>query len=48
MKIILGIAIFVFISFWLAIIIGVGVNSGIKAFYRDYFQNKKEDKNESI
>ena len=44
MKIILNILFFIFISIWLAIVIGVGVNSGIKTFYRDNFQKKKEDK----
>ena len=44
MKIVL----FLFISFWLAFIIGVGVNAGMKTFYKDNFQKKEEKENESI
>lgn len=49
MRIVLGIILFLFISFWLAFIISVGVGTGIKRFYEVNFQNKKEEKeNESI
>lgn len=35
MKIILMILGFVFISFWLAVIIGIGVSAGIKIAYKE-------------
>ena len=44
MRIILGIVFFLLVSIWLAIVIGVGVNSGLKAFYKETFKNKKEEK----
>lgn len=44
MRIVLGIVLFLFISFWLMFIISVGVNAGMKTFYKDNFQNKKEEK----
>ena len=49
MRIVLGIVLFLFISFWLMFIIEIGVSAGMKAFYRMNFQNKKEEKeDESI
>lgn len=42
MRIVLGIVLFLFISFWLAFIISVGVNAGMKTFYKDNFQKKEE------
>lgn len=43
MRIVLGIVLFLFISFWLMFIISVGVNAGMKTFYKDNFQNKKKE-----
>ena len=40
MKIVLGIVLVLFISFWLTFIISVGVNAGMKTFYKDNFQKK--------
>lgn len=48
MRIFLGIILFLFASFWLMFIISVGVNAGMKAFYKDNFQKKDEKENESI
>ena len=48
MRIVLGIVLFLLISFWLAFIISVGVGTGIKRFYEINFQKKEEKKNESI
>lgn len=44
MRIILFILGFLFISFWLTLIIAIGVNAGLKTFYQVNFQNKKEDR----
>lgn len=41
MKIILFILGFIFLSFWLAILIGAGVSSGIKNAYKEL--SEKED-----
>ena len=58
MRIILGIVLFLFISFWLAFIISVGVSAGIKNSQTEIkikqeknkisFQKKEEKENESI
>lgn len=42
MRIFLGIVFFLFISFWLAFIISVGVSAGMKTFYKNIFQKKEE------
>lgn len=47
MKILLFILGFIFLSFWLTIIIELGVAAGIKSFYKMNFQ-KKEENDESI
>lgn len=44
MRIVLGIVLFLFISFWFMFIISVGVNTGMKTFYKDNFQKKEEKK----
>lgn len=43
MRVVLGIVLFLFMSFWLTFIISVGVGTGIKRFYEVNFQNKKEE-----
>ena len=43
MRVVLGIVLFLFMSFWLVFIISVGVGTGIKRFYEVNFQNKKEE-----
>ena len=48
MKILLFILGFIFLSFWLTIIIEVGVAAGMKNFYKNNFQKKKEENDESI
>jgi len=48
MKIVLLILGFIFLSFWLTIIIEVGVSAGMKSFYKMNFQKKEENKDESI
>lgn len=47
MRILLFILGFIFLSFWLTIIIEVGVAAGMKTFYKNNFQ-KKEENDESI
>jgi hypothetical protein len=47
MKIILFILGFILFSFWLTIIIEVGVSAGMKMFYKTTF-TKEENKDESI
>ncbi len=47
MRIFLFILGFIFLSFWLTIIIEVGVAAGMKNFYKNNFQ-KKEENDESI
>lgn len=49
MRFISIILLFMLGSFWLSFIISVGVNAGLKTFYKTNFQNKmEENKNESI
>ena len=44
MRIVIGLVLFLLISFWLVFIISVGVSAGMKTFYKDNFQKKEEKK----
>lgn len=44
MKLVLGIALIIFGSFWFAVLVAIGVSAGMKNFYGNL---KKENENDS-